>query len=418
MMIKPGFYDSFQCIGGECDFTCCMEWKIAVDENTAEKWKKTDVPSGEAAGKKKLFGMTRIKEGMRVIALDEHKTCPMLNKDGLCNVVIAYGDNMLSETCQIFPREKHVFDDRTEYALMPCCPVVVDMMAKEVTPEVIPGGEERQTPETGTSGEEHQTPAAGPLSEESQTFDTGTSTDHLSMDRMRKIRTYLMELCTDAGKNIGEILTAAFYLLGEFEKNEALTTEEADTYKEQIFALIRDMGISAEDSFVENLELFLDLCENYRKKGIYQRYLETTAVLAEEILEEDADDGWEADASSNIPDDCKNAEFAGVWRSYQKLFHSWLYYEIYSDILNADSEISDMCVRLQWITMEYVFMRTYCYLYFVENHRLEYTDVRNAIVLGSRMMGYEEDDIYEYLENSFESLYWDIGYLAMIAKEF
>ena len=39
MIIKPDFYDKFECIAGECDFTCCKEWKIAVDDATASKWK-------------------------------------------------------------------------------------------------------------------------------------------------------------------------------------------------------------------------------------------------------------------------------------------------------------------------------------------------------------------------------------------
>ncbi len=30
------------------------------------------------------------------------------------------------------------------------------------------------------------------------------------------------------------------------------------------------------------------------------------------------------------------------------------------------------------------------------------------------MTGYDEEDIYEYLENSFEELVWDWGYLALV----
>ena len=30
------------------------------------------------------------------------------------------------------------------------------------------------------------------------------------------------------------------------------------------------------------------------------------------------------------------------------------------------------------------------------------------------MTGYDKEDIYEYLENSFEELIWDWGYLALI----
>ena len=33
--------------------------------------------------------------------------------------------------------------------------------------------------------------------------------------------------------------------------------------------------------------------------------------------------------------------------------------------------------------------------------------MRDYMVVVSRMTGYEEDDIYEYLENSFEHIIWD-----------
>ena len=48
------------------------------------------------------------------------------------------------------------------------------------------------------------------------------------------------------------------------------------------------------------------------------------------------------------------------------------------------------------------------------NAVLSYETVRNAIVVIFRMTGYETDDILEYLENSFEELIWEWGYLAMI----
>ena len=45
---------------------------------------------------------------------------------------------------------------------------------------------------------------------------------------------------------------------------------------------------------------------------------------------------------------------------------------------------------------------------------ISYEDVRDYMVVVSRMTGYEEDDIYEYLENSFEHIIWDWGYFALI----
>ncbi|MGN0414248.1 MAG: hypothetical protein ACI4FX_02005 [Agathobacter sp.] len=45
---------------------------------------------------------------------------------------------------------------------------------------------------------------------------------------------------------------------------------------------------------------------------------------------------------------------------------------------------------------------------------LSYEDVRDYMVVISRMTGNDEEDVREYLENSFETLVWDWGYFALI----
>ena len=56
-------------------------------------------------------------------------------------------------------------------------------------------------------------------------------------------------------------------------------------------------------------------------------------------------------------------------------------------------------------------MRSF-YLVIIRQYR--YETVRDYLVVITRMTGYDEEDIYEYLENSFESLLWEWGYFALI----
>jgi lysine-N-methylase len=49
-----------------------------------------------------------------------------------------------------------------------------------------------------------------------------------------------------------------------------------------------------------------------------------------------------------------------------------------------------------------------------EKERLNYDIIREIIVVVSRMTGYDEDDIYEYMANSFQSVVWKWGYMALI----
>lgn len=47
------------------------------------------------------------------------------------------------ETCRVFPREVHVFEDHEEETLMPCCPAVIDLWEKgEPGFPSIPGDED------------------------------------------------------------------------------------------------------------------------------------------------------------------------------------------------------------------------------------------------------------------------------------
>ena len=82
----------------------------------------------------------------------------------------------------------------------------------------------------------------------------------------------------------------------------------------------------------------------------------------------------------------------------------------------AKSDMKSMIVLYQWIAMEYVLMRHSIFLnWLLEKHeKISYSMVRNDIVVVSRIMGYDQEDIYEYLEKSFKNLIWEWGYMAML----
>ena len=73
-----------------------------------------------------------------------------------------------------------------------------------------------------------------------------------------------------------------------------------------------------------------------------------------------------------------------------------------------------MVVQLQWIAMTYSVIEHCLFLYWKLHGRITYEIVRDYLVVLSRMTGYEEEDIYEYLDNSFENRIWDWGYYALV----
>ena len=130
-LLKPDYYDEFTCIADKCTISCCREWKINIDDETYRNWKTIQPPSEVPGHRSCLQAYTTKKDGSRIMKMTEEHDCPFLAKNRLCYLVSAYGDSMLSETCQIFPREIHEFQDHKEATMMPCCPAVLDIWKKK-----------------------------------------------------------------------------------------------------------------------------------------------------------------------------------------------------------------------------------------------------------------------------------------------
>jgi lysine-N-methylase len=368
--IKTDYYDTFTCIADKCSFTCCQEWKIAVDDNTYIKWNSLGLTK---QNNNCLDQYIKQKDGTRVIALNEQKQCPFLNEQKLCNLVLNYGDEVLSETCAIFPRQIHEFADRKEYSLVSCCPEVVDLMNQQ-----------------------------DKICFTKNMFD-------MDEDILLQVRTMMITIMQNQHFSISKSVMMIFYILLDIHQKKII--KEIDGYKDE--AVLKDLSDTIDnmqflslDTFEENNELFLDMSENYRKQELYTSYLEPIAVIAEN-LSRDYD---------KIKMIVQLEKFEKQFSSYEKLFRNYLVVEIFSNSLMPESDLESIVVMIQWIAMEYAIMRHSIFLSWLLDgqEKLSYTVVRNYIVVVSRMMGYDQDDIYEYLDKSFKNLIWEWGYLALL----
>ena len=112
----------------------------------------------------------------------------------------------------------------------------------------------------------------------------------------------------------------------------------------------------------------------------------------------------------------REEEFMHQLQQYEQLFRNYLAAELFTNCLIPDSDFESMVMMYQWITMEYVTIRHALYLKWKTDGKpeLQYSTVRDYIVIISRMTGYEQEDIEEYFENCFESVIWEWGYLALL----
>jgi lysine-N-methylase len=370
--IKTDYYDTFTCIADKCPFTCCQEWKIAVDDDTYIKWNHISL---KKQNNNYLNQYVKQEDGTRVIALNQHKQCPFLNEQKLCNLVLNFGDEVLSETCAIFPRQIHEFADRKEYSLVSCCPEVVDLM-----------------------------------NQQDKICFTQNMSD-MDGDILLQIRTMMITIMQNQHLSISKSMMMIFYILLDIHQTESVLKKEIDEYKDEavlkeLSDAIDNMQFLSLNTFEENNELFLDMVENYHIQELYTSYLEPITVMAENISRD-------YDKRNMI---VKLQKFEKQFSSYEKLFRNYLVVEIFSNSLIPESDLKSIVVMIQWIAMEYAMMRHSIFLSWLldEQEKLSYTVVRNYIVVISRMMGYDQEDIFEYLEKSFENLIWEWGYLALV----
>ena len=377
--IKINHYDSFKCIAGACSLTCCQEWRIAVDDATKKKWEGHHIQDEQTSEKVVLCDCLMKEEEGQIIGLNKEKKCPFLSKDKLCQVVNQLGEDFLSKTCTTFPRQVNTFKNRKEYVLTACCPVVVDKM-KEQKPELI--------------------------------------ARHLVIeDReealLYEVRQMMIHLVNEEAYSIPESLMMIFYNLLELYEVEGLTLDEVQEKMnpqrmKELIEAIRNMSFSQEDALLESNELFLDVVENYRKQGLYVPYLEPIAQIAEKISAQS-----EYGLAVEVMEQYK--KFENTLAHHEKLLKHYVMGELWGSSLLPDSVLEDMVTAFEWITLEYSVVRQALFLkWLAEGESLTYEMIRDYLSVIARVTGYDACDTYEYLENSFEDVIWDWGYLAMI----
>jgi len=124
-VLKPFFYDEFNCIGSKCIDTCCAGWGIEIDEVTLKKYENV---TGYFGNKLK----DSIQKGKKnYFVLNEKNTCPFLNQDSLCDIYIHIGEDNLCRTCNTYPRITRRYQDIYEQNLVLSCPEVAKIIVKE-----------------------------------------------------------------------------------------------------------------------------------------------------------------------------------------------------------------------------------------------------------------------------------------------
>lgn len=113
---KPAYFDRFSCLAGDCPDSCCQQWEVAVDEDSAAYYRTLPGQLGQD-----LRQALRQEDGLTLMTIVQGR-CPMWRQDGLCRIQAQLGEQALCQTCREFPRLTHDYGDFVERGLELSCP--------------------------------------------------------------------------------------------------------------------------------------------------------------------------------------------------------------------------------------------------------------------------------------------------------
>ena len=129
-VLKPFYYDDFNCIANKCIDSCCIGWNVYIDKNIYKKYKKVR----GVFGKKLSNSINRIKHNGNDLSYGKIKLknniCPMMNEEKLCDVYINLGEEYLCNTCKVYPRNINKYGEIYEKNLTMSCPEVARYFVK------------------------------------------------------------------------------------------------------------------------------------------------------------------------------------------------------------------------------------------------------------------------------------------------
>ncbi len=128
----PDYYNEFSCIADKCRHNCCIGWEIDIDDDTMELYNK--IISEKTPLSKRLSDSIEITDGCPHFKLCENDRCPFLDSNGLCDLILEKGEDILCDICTDHPRFRNFYSDRTEIGLGLCCEVVADIVLSKAEP--------------------------------------------------------------------------------------------------------------------------------------------------------------------------------------------------------------------------------------------------------------------------------------------
>ncbi|MBE6052447.1 MAG: lysine-N-methylase [Clostridium sartagoforme] len=373
-IVKEKEYDKFKCIADKCKYTCCKGWDINVDIKTYGRWKENHDLNYL------LDNVRFIKsngENSFIIKKETKGTCPLLSDEGLCNIVINHGEEYLSSTCSSFPRIENNFEDVKELTLSCACPEVVNIISDM---------------------------------KEKPSIEANEALSYIEDLGSLKIRETLINILQKKDITIENKFMLSYNILFNILDSDDLDYEALievlEDYKSEKYIkeeLNKYRGYENRNNikYLKELNsLFIDIIENYRNVSIFEEALKDIYKIAEGISIENTLEPW------------KN--FKSLFEGYDLLLENFIVSKVLSSCVSDDLE--ELIIAFEMIILEYLFIRYAIFLRYCSNLNKEINiqDIKDYIVIFSRIIGNNSDAVIGFLLDIFESEILEFNYISSL----
>jgi lysine-N-methylase len=125
-LLTPDYYAGFQCIGAECEDSCCKGWSIGIDRDTYHAYKSNRHPALapliKIAVHRNAKAESNSNTSFGTMRMRDDGSCHFLDHDSLCLIQKTLGAQALGNVCRIYPRYLNRFGQQRENSLSISCP--------------------------------------------------------------------------------------------------------------------------------------------------------------------------------------------------------------------------------------------------------------------------------------------------------
>lgn len=224
-IFAPKYYKEFRCIADACPDSCCKEWVVDVDAESAARYRSL---SGQL-GQRLREVLRETPDGCSMII--ENSRCPMWQQDGLCRIQAELGHDALCKTCRDFPRISHDYGNFQELGLELSCPEAARLILTS-----------------------HNWDWAETTTDEASVSEYDTSLMEILRRSRKEVLAFLEESPYPLPQTLAVLLLFAHHVQNEIDGGEMATIQEA-SFLTQCHAFPKTKDLASLFTFFQGLEI-------------------------------------------------------------------------------------------------------------------------------------------------------------------